>query len=1295
MSNKEINILIKKIDSETKSGQMAIYDDNNKLKRNVANYGLFKYGKAYVDRKGEYHGLGIEAQEEIKPLLTNYRIARGLTFMSETNLQSAVKVLQLDEYYVLYGDDCIHYVISEWLKNNDFNVPSIIEANKEINDKQLDDYISRNKYDSIVGKIKITAIGNTPNNDSVVPESWLGKIFKSADELHAKMDQLDSRKGKPPVSFCCIYTMALEDEMKWMDKKELESYNFNAKLYNLIKCVYTDNNIKSVCMSVKDTDIKAAVTKYDKVFVDESVKLILIYDKRLFVEKPEYFKTQNVGVLSSRLQKCIRRGSGCIKLLIDTIKKLNSAPHYNLPNQHFTRVSGTRQLVWRSYIMIMEDVSPFIKPINGMDLLDLLSLAIICTIDTELQLSNIIIDSIISTLTALQNYPLNWDWRSVEANDNKQKITAKQTPKDRIIDSIILATEYVPMMAGDRNMLHKNIRYIHKFDLPKLTDKKLNELLKLSNKMDEENALLAGLDMICIPHILLLLQGSIQVKDNKFYTTHELSSFIWDHSSGVNYRNHKESKLNDYEISILEQLKMIQRKLAGLKVNKIDFDMDLIEKNKPALLIKQNIITESAKRLAFLLLFAGKVKLQSEGKNKPSLEIIVAGTPEFPCKVKKSVTKDKYEFLEGRERYIGEQRYVAKMEKGLMIDLHNPPIGYKWTIDKNKVRIKAKIIKSDEKKFSNKIAFYVDDIQINPFDASALIKPIAKAKEMKMDDIYNDIIKQAIYQKLISGYNLNLLMREIADERYKRNNLELYNWIPVIKKESNLPPEIWRILYTKIYMGDDFVQIGPVDGMGNKTHFTISYEYEGVMWRLLNMLYMLYPDVFTLLSDFKFELNTGPAYFHMMDSIYELSQGNIVNKNIIYPKVTIPSTLWAHQKLTADKIYDGMVKYNKKGFGDASHVGAGKTLTALALIKDLYNHNKNIKENHYSGFVIMLPSTKLYKTWIDEIIKHTKGFKILQQEANGILVDIDEDSVNSIITANTILLTTMGRMREHPLSQPWSLVIIDECLTVQNQALQTHEAWRQVVGSKYGVLMLSASFFRSRFDKMYFMLKMLKTGLPEEAEYLDAILAESMVCNITETNRQWITNIHKIKMEKNLRIQYDKLVLDVMVHDYEKAYIELTNFIHRKCPYDKYFKQVIFDIEKQRPKSRILIYTKSKAEADEISEKCDNVSRYPDKSKRHVVVSYAEGTYGLNDLIFCDTILTRPPYADYIMQMKGRLDRPGNTANKLYMEYLLLDNTVELGMLFNIQSAQSFHKHYIMPISEFYKLSVKYSIAKN
>ena len=194
-----------------------------------------------------------------------------------------------------------------------------------------------------------------------------------------------------------------------------------------------------------------------------------------------------------------------------------------------------------------------------------------------------------------------------------------------------------------------------------------------------------------------------------------------------------------------------------------------------------------------------------------------------------------------------------------------------------------------------------------------------------------------------------------------------------------------------------------------------------------------------------------------------------------------------------------MTRLNIRGFGDASHVGAGKTLCALAMMSKLYNLNRSRfmrKETmSYSGFLVMVPTISLIDTWKDEAIKHFNNagerFDLLIQRANGDLLKWDYDlctmeeiALPSDIQPQSLIISTMGRVRDHPIRHPWILTVIDECLSVQNkEALQTEEAWRQSCHSEYGIIMLSATFFRSRFDKMLYMLKMLRSGLPEQRTY--------------------------------------------------------------------------------------------------------------------------------------------------------------------------------------------------------------------
>ena len=556
-----------------------------------------------------------------------------------------------------------------------------------------------------------------------------------------------------------------------------------------------------------------------------------------------------------------------------------------------------------------------------------------------------------------------------------------------------------------------------------------------------------------------------------------------------------------------------------------------------------------------------------------------------------------------------------------------------------------------------------------------------------------DLVLEALYI-VNRGYNIIEKLVYFSNQRYVNNDFKIYDWLEYAKK-SKIPSELWRQFYSKLMTNISITKhdnceiiIGPVDRTGNKTHNAISSKYEGVFIRLLLLMSFLYPNLIRYKTELKFKVDQNVNMSHMMNTLIELSRSN--NKKVISDNKTtkIMTKLWNHQEETVNKLYNGYINDKKLGYGDASHVGAGKTLTALSLMSKLNNVNK--EEMKYSGFLVMVPTDKLFDTWKTEIEKHTENFDVLFQLSNGKLSgkSTGKSTGKSHINNNTIIISTMGRMRDKPLSHPWFLVIIDECLTVQNkETAHTEEAWRQVITSKYGVLMMSATFFRSRFDKLYYMLKMLRTGLPENQEYLDTILCETMICKITET-RNWLTNITKFKLTDKQRNEYDKL-LDIS-DDHEKTYLLLQKYINENCNYVNFFNEKVVELELKNLHSdcKILIYAKSKNEADNIA-LYKNISRYPDLSKKHVVVSYSEGTYGLNNLIGYDTIVTRIPEPDKIPQMKGRLDRPGQMKDILNLEYIMIENTIDDGMLYKLEMANTFKNVHLLPLAEFYKIALK------
>ncbi len=361
-------------------------------------------------------------------------------------------------------------------------------------------------------------------------------------------------------------------------------------------------------------------------------------------------------------------------------------------------------------------------------------------------------------------------------------------------------------------------------------------------------------------------------------------------------------------------------------------------------------------------------------------------------------------------------------------------------------------------------------------------------------------------------------------------------------------------------------------------------------------------------------------------------------------------------------------KNGNRGFGDASSTGSGKTLTALGIMCNLFELNENINLN----YAVLLPNAQLIKTWNDEINKHTKNFNIVTQRANG--------KLEKNFKSNNILLTTLGRMRDHPINIKWSLVIIDECLTVQNEnALWTEEACRQVINSTYGVLMLSATFFRCKFEKLFFMLKMLQSGFPINKNYLNIILDTSIICNYTE-GKIWNTSIIYDKLNDMTMEKYENIKL--VTTDFKLQYIKLNNLL-LEHDYSDFFINTISKLNKENKK--VVLYIDGVQKTNVIFDKIKTkikISRFPDITENNCITAVSEALYGVNNLTNYDTILSPPIDSDKIPQLKGRLDRPSQKSTILYLYFYAIENTIHTMLLQKMDIATNFYNQYIMPIAK-------------
>ena len=194
--------------------------------------------------------------------------------------------------------------------------------------------------------------------------------------------------------------------------------------------------------------------------------------------------------------------------------------------------------------------------------------------------------------------------------------------------------------------------------------------------------------------------------------------------------------------------------------------------------------------------------------------------------------------------------------------------------------------------------------------------------------------------------------------------------------------------------------------------------------------------------------------------------------------------------------------------------------TALATVVRLAEHLEGTGQKRH-GVLIMLPQKALIKEWLLQVATHTSSFHVIEQREDGSLFSLTYNKSTPPIDGNSLIISTLDRVCEHPFTKQaaWDFVVIDECLAVQNaQAKRCPSAWRQIEVSACGVLMLSATFFRSRFDSLFYMIRMLRTPLPRTVEWLSAIMTEHIVCQVPETDRTWQMRGEAVELPKPVQI---------------------------------------------------------------------------------------------------------------------------------------------------------------------------------
>lgn len=1207
----DYNSIIKDIQKLTKKN-FTCKEINNKPKKSIANFGAKKGDVVKLERNGEYFGIAVEILEDVAPLLTDRLICKILALLKNQDFITVLEILNLTEI------DQLFYILYTWVKCATMCTVNYFNKCFKKSYLKFDKWITKVSHDPLDCKIKVVDIGCNKNTGSpVIPPEWLNREFDSGSEMHVEMDKLEWRIGKPPVTYAIIYSMIIQNKQTVLESLQNVKYNkiFFLKLNNnQLKTVISNNPIKG----------------YSYIKCNKNV-IGFKLDSLLEVKNKDN-NIREVGVLVSRLQKSIRRGRYGYYVLVDTIKKLNDSPNYNLPEHGFMRVSASKQLVWRLFITILEDCRPYICD-DQLGLLELIMLTLITQKCTEYKFKKNILDMIIYTACVVQYNDSTLDTISFKKLDEATAI--KINEKCDLKMALFLALDNCTMMGGDRSMLLKYYTYnsnLKKLVIPKqwinnkiccLFQDENDKLNQVSNDI-----ILSSFDHHCKPTIILYYQACIEIS----MTTREISNYIWNVSSSFNVRFNKILKKDKILTKIQKYFYNTTNKITDKK------DISVLNSGKIAELkyeIMKQKITTNDKRTSFLLLFGQKYRVDGA-------DVIMCGSDNYPIKIKKN----------GEWTSSNDINYINKFEtKEVSLMNLDPPFGFSWV--KKKVTVSIKNSKP-----------HIDGVMIPFFDGSYILRSNNAIIKTPHNDDVNNLILRILCGNAID-FDTLIYLRTNPQYSIKKWNIDT--------KFKYLNYDLIKLVYTKIFnQFENNITIGPVERSGSKMHNSINYLLEGKIWAVFNLLYYLYPITFKLngLLSFKINKNTY-GYTHLVDNL----------RKIIFKKVNvsgvvpiIKTKLWDHQIDSVKKITSGFIN-GVHGFGNASDVGSGKTLNALAIGCKMIE----IGDNYHYGVLVLLPNNKLIKTWKDEIEKHTRNFDVIYQENSAEI---------GIIKKNTIVITTMGRIRDHPIRHKWLLLVIDECLSVQNKnALQTEEAWTQSLLSKH-IIMMSATFFRARFDKLYYMLKMLQTGLPEKREYLDTILVETMISEISLLKRKWVSNINRFKLDKKLQIKYSKL--DMVEMDNEARFSKLSSFLISNNEVQKFvvIKLALLIKSMEKESRRCLIYARSKNEADAWSSYL-KIKQYPEKGN-HCIVTYNDGTYGLNDLVMYNCIITRPPNSDIIPQIKGRLDRPGQKLNTLHIEYFIIQQTIEEGLILRMNIASQFLHKYIMPLAKFYDISLNY-----
>jgi len=257
----------------------------------------------------------------------------------------------------------------------------------------------------------------------------------------------------------------------------------------------------------------------------------------------------------------------------------------------------------------------------------------------------------------------------------------------------------------------------------------------------------------------------------------------------------------------------------------------------------------------------------------------------------------------------------------------------------------------------------------------------------------------------------------------------------------------------------------------------------------------------------------------------------------------------------------------------------------------------------------------------------------------------------------------------------------------------------QVEASHCGVLMLSATFFRSNYAKLFYMIRMLRTPLPREQRFLTTTLIEHIVCYVPRNRRSWKLSYEAVPLDEAAAKAYGGMLTNFQrkspsERDQRALYVSLKQLL--STHYEPLTLPCAAAAAAQRlicKGRRPLVFANTEKELVRILQHLPNGRRWhgPGAPAANVasakrggrgrveggggskdggggggggvgtalVVTIHAASQGLNMQFDADCIVCRPQPGDRLEQIKGRIDRPGQSRKELELIVLMAAGTVE------------------------------------